>query len=157
MKTTLERAWEYHKAADELLHSRSEALMIAQAFLIVGYFQVLTSEAFSRRTDMSFVIVLVAVAVLAVIVTLILMRVNGDLSRGIRLLKEKYLDQDDVYSDYLAAVRGQNGDPGKGPSIRLPWQTYRRLWSFWLPLVFLVFWVLAGVHALLLLTKVVPR
>ncbi|WP_412550878.1 hypothetical protein [Shimia sp. MIT910701] len=44
----LQKAWAYHDAADQLLNGRIQSFLIAQAFLVVGYAQILTAAAFSR-------------------------------------------------------------------------------------------------------------
>lgn len=136
----LDRAWRYHAAADELLHSRVEALLIAQAFLVLGYAQVLTAERFCERSDLPLALLILVVMALAL--TLIMMFVNAGLSRGIRRLKADYLDHKDagdpVYARYLAAVRGDRGGRRRA---------FPRLWSFWMPAIFLVFWAAAGGHA----------
>lgn len=138
-----DRAWRYHAAADELLHSRIEALLIAQAFLVIGYAQILTADSFCERSDL--VYALLVLVVLALILTLIMMFVNAGLSRGIRLLKSEYLDHpqhgDPVYARYMAEVRGDQY--GKR-------RAFPRLWSFWIPFAFLIFWVAVGAHAVVL-------
>lgn len=145
MKTELDRAWEYHSAADDLLHGRSEALLIAQAFLVVAYFQVLGADKFAEKGY--FTAALAVLVILAIAITAILMYVNRGLSRGLRFLKSEYLEKDDVYRGYLKSVRGSYDQ----------WKSYPALWSFWLPMMFLGFWMLAGLHVVLILTNGWPK
>ncbi len=140
MADDIDRAWRYHAAADDLLHSRIEALLIAQAFLIIGYAQVLTAQEFCRRYDLT--LALLAIVAVAVTVTILMMVVNNGLSRGIRFLKKTHLEHaeigDPIYIRYLEAVRGDS--EGK----RKP---FPRIWSSWIPRVFLAFWFAASLHA----------
>ncbi len=137
----VERAWQYHDAADKLLNDRIQSFLIAQAFLIVGYAQILTSSAFLERLDLQFM--LVAVSILAISLTILMKFLAAQLSRGIRKLKENYLLHseigDEVYKTYFSAVKGEkNSSTLDG---------FARGWTKTLPMSFLAFWFLASLYA----------
>lgn len=141
-QSELDRAWRYHDAADQLLNGRIQSFLIAQAFLVVGYAQIITSGEFSTRPSLS--IALLAVAMLAVYLTILMRSLAAELSRGLRSLKETYLlnetTGDDVYLRYFSALRGD----GYGPSIL----GHEPRFTKHLPTSFLVFWVFASLFAL---------
>lgn len=139
----LERAWRYHDAADQLLNGRIQSFLIAQAFLIVGYAQILTSSSFETRFELQ--VSLVAVALLAVFLTLVMKVLSAQLSRGIRALKKEYLlhetEGDQVYRTYFSAVRGDGIDPTL--------DGFARGWTRTMPVCFLIFWIGATGYAFL--------
>ena len=73
------RAWEIHAAVDELLHSRVEALLIAHAFLVVAYVQIVSAERFKPGESGPLDFVLVAVIVLALALTIQILWINRQL------------------------------------------------------------------------------
>lgn len=137
----LERAWRYHESADQLLNGRIQSFLIAQAFLIVGYAQILTASSFNERLDLK--LVLLSISALAVVLTLVMKALAAQLSRGLRTLKKNYLlhevDGDDVYKSYFGAVRGDadNTTP----------DGFARGWTRIMPICFLTFWLLAIAYA----------
>lgn len=146
----LDRAWRYHDAADQLLNGRIQSFLIAQAFLIVGYAQILTASSFSERLDLK--LLLLSISILAIILTLVMKALSAQLSRGIRVLKGQYLlheqDGDPIYKEYFSAVRG------KGVDATL--DGFARGWTRVMPLCFLVFWVFsAGYAAFVLFPEIV--
>ncbi|MEQ8589689.1 MAG: hypothetical protein RIB70_07990 [Roseitalea porphyridii] len=138
----LERAWRYHDAADELLNGRIQSFLIAQAFLIVGYAQILTASSFVERIDLK--LILLAISCLAIVLTIVMKTLAAQLSRGIRELKRKYLldenDGDQVYKAYFSAVRGD----GVNTSL----DGFARGWTRVMPMCFLIFWGLALCYAM---------
>lgn len=137
----LERAWRYHDAADQLLNGRIQSFLIAQAFLIVGYAQILSASSFSERLELK--LVLLSISILAIVLTLVMKALAAQLSRGIRALKGQYLlheqDGDPVYKEYFGAVRGEGTDATL--------DGFTRGWTRVMPLCFLVFWLLAAGYA----------
>lgn len=137
----LERAWRYHDAADQLLNARIQSFLIAQAFLIVGYAQILTASSFPDRVDLK--LILAAIACLAIVLTLVMKALSAQLSRGIRELKRRYLlhdvDGDEIYKVYFSAVRGDG--------IDATLDGFARGWTRVVPLCFLIFWLLAAAYA----------
>jgi len=148
-KNDLERAWMYHEAADQLLNGRIQSFLIAQAFLIVGYAQLLTAENFDEKTNL--VAALFALSVLAILLTLVMRALASQLSRGIRELKEGYLlnDEhgDEVYRRYFSAVRGDGVDPTL--------DGFARGWTRTVPNCFLIFWLVAFTYALVILSSAI--
>lgn len=138
----LDRAWLFHDSADQLLTGRIQSFLIAQAFLIVGYAQILTAPSFADRLDLK--IVLLAISLLAIALTLIMKALAAQLSRGIRELKKHYLlhetEGDAVYKAYFSAVRGDDTDPTL--------DGFARHWTRYLPVCFLIFWVGATGYAI---------
>lgn len=138
---TLERAWKYHDAADQLLNGRIQSFLIAQAFLIVGYAQVLTSSTFVERLDLK--LVLIGISALAITLTLVMKALAAQLSRGIRALKRDYLVHekkgDFVYKKYFSAVRGDGVDATL--------DGFARGWTRVMPMCFLIFWFFAAGYA----------
>lgn len=127
----IERAWQYHAAADELLHSRLEALMIAHAFLAIAFIELVSSSYLMERA--AFVDCLVAgVTGLALLLTLLIGRINGDLSRALRWLKYEHLVHDPVYRGYIDALTGSKDGVGR---------PYPKIWSKWIPFVLVGFWL----------------
>lgn len=138
----LQKAWAYHDAADQLLNGRIQSFLIAQAFLVVGYAQILTAAAFPERLDLK--VFLVGVSLLAMFLTLVMKSLSSQLSRGIRALKRDYLlhesHGDEVYKSYFSAVRGD----GIEPTL----DGFARGWTKVMPISFLVFWAAAAGYAL---------
>jgi len=141
----LERAWRYHDAADQLLNGRIQSFLIAQAFLIVGYAQILTASSFSGRLELK--LMLLSISILAIVLTLVMKALASQLSRGIRILKSQYLlhetDGDKVYKSYFSAVRGDGVDATL--------DGFARGWTRVMPMCFLIFWLLAAGYAMFVL------
>ncbi len=141
--TDIDRAWRYHDAADQLLNGRIQSFMIAQAFLIVGYAQLLTAQDFETRMILK--IALLSIAVLAIFLTLVMKALSAQLSRGIRELKRLHLlhetEGDSIYKVYFSAVRGDGVDPTL--------DGFARGWTRTMPMCFLIFWIIAIAYALI--------
>lgn len=129
----IDRAWRYHSAADGLLHSRVEALLISQAFLVVAYLQIETSSNAIALWPVGY-----AIIVLALLVSILFLMAGGGLQRGLRYLKETHLVDDPVYGAYLNAV---------SPNYHRRWFRPRIL-PVILPMVFMAFWAFVGLHRL---------
>jgi hypothetical protein len=132
-KEQLARAWNYHQGADQLLHMRIQAMLVAQSFLVGSFVGLragrdMAKSSFAPLDALSLGIVAVAVAS-----TLALIRVNRALSNGLRQLKTSYLELDPIYKTYIDVVRA--GPFGSA-----------RLLSLWLPMTFLIFWLGAAAY-----------
>ena len=145
-ETELQRAWKYHEAADQLLNGRIQSLLIAQAFFIVGFAQIITSDRFFEEGPnlIELKVALCAVSLLAIVVTMVMRGLAAELSRGIRKLKKDYLVDDekgdDVYKTYLMAVMLDTDRPR--------FSDFTRNWSGTIPNTFLVFWLCALMYSL---------
>jgi hypothetical protein len=126
------RAWDYLSGADEMLHSRLNALLLCEAFLVVGYVELIVTGGFEGSAGLK--VAAAAVIVLALLLTLILRAAGLKLQRGGDALKKAFLEKDDVYLTYINAVRSK-------PS-RLWGSSFSRA----IPDVFIGFWVLAACH-----------
>jgi hypothetical protein len=129
----IDRAWSYHHAADELLHSRVESLLIAHAFLAAAYAQVISGSSEKPHTGFFSGMVIV----LALVVTPMLMTTTFGLLKGTLHLKRRLIC-DEVYKDYLSAVAHDYQKRKFRPAI-LP---------VLVPIVLLGFWFVVGVDRL---------
>lgn len=134
------RAWEYHNAADTLLHTRIEGLLICHAFLVVAYVQLASADNFHSSPWMH--VTAGAIVALAVVITILVVRVNHALLKGITYLKNNHLAHDDTYSGYLEAVGKVFLRTGNGS----------RVLAIWIPVCFLLFWIGIGIQ-LAMITK----
>jgi hypothetical protein len=139
---SLEKAWQYHKDADYIFHSRIGSFVLAQSFLVLGYIASLSSNLQHHYPA----IVRVAIIGLAVCYTLFFWAVCAWLFRGMEALKERYLRHDDVYKTYYDHTPNK---PGEGP--------IRYFIPHGLPTVTLIFWtVIAMAEIGSWITKGIP-
>ncbi|MGB3502385.1 MAG: hypothetical protein WBA44_12235 [Mesorhizobium sp.] len=134
----IQRAWEYHRSADELLHARTDALLIAHAFLVVAYLQILDYSAEKSVAPQIAVLLQVLIIFVASASSTVIVVANRHLSNAMRFLKSEYLSHDEIYRDYMAIALSP-----------------RRLISFWLPACLFVFWI--GAIGVLVLGWISPE
>jgi hypothetical protein len=120
------KAWEFHKDADSLLHSRISSFVLAQSFLVLGYIGSIASVLQHRHPT----IVRLAIILLAMFYTITFWSICGWLFHGMENLKAKYLLEDDVYKIFYNHVPNK---PGEG--------LFRYFIPHGLPALTLVFWL----------------
>jgi hypothetical protein len=116
-------AWEIHKDADSLLHSRVNSFFIAQTFFVPGFVLAFNSTSFGSS------IVAVLISVIAIVICVETYRLNKSLIKGITMLKNKLSDENPVYKEYIQTCR-----EGIGQSF-LPCRLPVYLAVFWLVMV----------------------
>ena len=100
------RAWEYHKAADELLAQRMSYGMVAQSMLIVSFVTIASAD-HSGRPWLTYLEIVISL--LGFWYSAVQHSTTRALIRGLDRLKEAYLvPLDSIYADYLNAVRRHN-------------------------------------------------
>lgn len=125
------RAWGYHVAADTILHTRVEALLICEAFLAAAYVGILGSSIAMNE------FLALAIIVLAVLITIIFLEANHRLLKGITFLKKAVIEEEGaLYEDYLKAV-GSRALEGRGGNASV---------SVRLGYVLLAFWMAVAAH-----------
>ncbi len=142
-KDEIESAWKYLDGADSMLHSRMNSLLICQAFLVVAYVQVLSSQTFSEKAFMpmaGFIVVFLGYAITRVVFgSIVKLQKGGDEMK-------KYLNHDPIYYAYLQGVRG--GDKRKWLTSYTSVVPTFFMW-FWVALMLLLtFAVLVGFYGL---------
>lgn len=143
----IERAWQYAWSADDMTHSRMSGLLISQAFLVVGYFQILTADQYAPGNWL-FAVAL-ALVLLALLITYTISVSVRHVARGCESMKHNYLCQlDDVYLQYLADVRRQPKEVVLGwvqgnSSIPRKKGMFSSLHSYTesVPALFILFWI----------------
>ena len=138
------RAWEYHHAADTTLHTRVNAMLVCQSFLIAAYVTLTVNSGVRYGAMLG-----IAIIGLAAAITVMFMVANIRLLRGITYLKRQIVaEPDHLYGTYLHAVHPRQLD-GRGGSRTLALQ---------LPVALLIFWIVAAFHlALTLSPSEVPQ
>jgi hypothetical protein len=102
----LRSAWEYHKAADELLAQRMSYGMVAHSMLIVSF---VTIAAADHRNRPWLSLIGVAISLLGFWYSAVQYSTIRSLIRGLDRMKDTYLiRRDPVYADYLNAIRHDN-------------------------------------------------
>lgn len=101
----LERAWEIHKNADALLHSRLSAFAIAQSFLVSGH--VLSVNGLLVRLNHYDMFLAIAIAILGLVSSFLFIMICTRLVFGLERLKQDYLvPNDPIYAHYHLRTRG---------------------------------------------------
>jgi hypothetical protein len=146
--------WQFHSAADTLFHSRLQALMTAQSFLVTAY-AITLGSALSNGTDkfnviLFYVIFLLSISVLSVFMAWQFKRALTTLKRGVLFLKREMVENpnlygnavlSDVYGRYLNSV-GEYNYESKGSTLETNDNIGRSI-SVAMPSALLVFWVIA--------------
>lgn len=124
LKDPIERAWEYHAAADTLLLGRVQTLFIGQSLLAVPFalFYIRLIE------DGMYLPVVLVFPVVAIAISIITIFKTKNLAAGMNILKCKYLRNDEVYNIYLTAVN-ESSD----------WK--RHIYVYVIPIVFIFMWI----------------
>jgi hypothetical protein len=102
MEAELERAWLYHQAADTLLITRVQSLLLAQSFLVVAY-ATLTANWDSTKT-WPYILVMILICTMGITSAGLVMWANRKLADGIKYLKD-VLISDPIYANYLKSLR----------------------------------------------------
>ena len=133
-----DRAWEYHHSADGTLHTRVNAMLVCQSFLIAAYVTLTIS------THVRYAAMLgIGIIALAAVITIMFMVANIRLLRGITYLKRQIVaEPNHLYKAYLDSVN-RRWLTGHGGSQTLALQ---------LPVALLAFWIVAALHLFLTLT-----
>lgn len=102
-ESQLRRAWEYHKAADELLAFRMSYGMVAQSMLIVSFVTLLGLQphlgGYLKASEL-------IVGVFGLWLTTVQHLLARSLVTRLFFLKENYLEKiDPIYRDYMAAYK----------------------------------------------------
>jgi len=131
-KNDIDRAWQYHKEADTLFHSRLTSFVTSQSFLVTGY---MVSFSIPNTFPVWYSILLRAlVAVLAMGYSASFFAVCNYLYLGMQELKHKYLYKDPIYETYYFHRHTSEGPRGEGK--------LGHIIPRWLPLGTLLFWFL---------------
>jgi hypothetical protein len=81
MEGELERAWLYHQAADTLLITRLQSLLLAQSFLVVAYATLTAS--WTPDKAWPYVTVMILICAMGISTAGLVMWANQKLARGI--------------------------------------------------------------------------
>ena len=136
----IDKAWEYHKEADALLHSRVESFFVAQAFLIAAFVYLLVEDE-QRR----FIAIGWAVMTLGLVITIAILNLNRRLIRRITALKHNYLRHDPVYPKYMLSLPS-DAKIGDKDDITEGWA--RMILPVWIPRLFFTFWLFSAVWSI---------
>jgi len=135
-----DRAWDYHHTSDGMLHTRVNAMLVCQSFLIAAYVTLSLNPNLRYGTMLG-----VAIIALAATITVMFLIANIRTVRGITFLKRQIVSEPNhLYKAYLHTVNPR-WDRGAGGSQTLAVQ---------LPIALLVFWVVAAIHLALTFTPV---
>jgi hypothetical protein len=93
------RAWEYHRDADSILHSRIQSFMMAEAFLVAAFAQL--ASVFHQVGNKGPAIVALCVAVIGFGATFLMASKTHSILRKATYLKNAYLVHDPVYKNYM--------------------------------------------------------
>ena len=131
------RAWEYHHTSDGMLHTRVNAMLVCQSFLIAAYVTLSLNSSLRYGTMLG-----IAIIVLAATITVMFLIANIRTVRGITFLKRQIVSEPNhLYKAYLDTVNPR-WQKGAGASQTLAVQ---------LPIALLIFWVVAAIHLVLTL------
>jgi hypothetical protein len=125
-KEEIERAWDYHNAADTMLHSRTQILFVAQSFLITGFL-------IMSNADPPIKILMLLISVFGAFTSGLIWIKNSRLADGIRAMKNIFLDHDKVYKEYRIAIRED-------------WKPLNRVFADVFPGSFVILWILLVVY-----------
>ncbi len=137
----VEHAWDIHKDADALLHSRMQAMLISQAFLGACYAQMIAGSV--EKKGFSYFVIMFVLVVLGITTTCFTWRINAVIVAGLMRVKENYLLKKDtgekfckVYAEYYGAV-----DERKWTKSIIPHLFPALFMFFWICLFFLTYQV----------------
>jgi hypothetical protein len=92
-------AWEYHKHADTLLLARVNYSLVAQSMLIVSFSTLFAAEHQTSAVQRAEI----GVAVLGFVFAAIQWLLSMSLHAKMKTMRDKYLNTDSVFSDYIEA------------------------------------------------------
>lgn len=101
-KPTIEeiaRAWEYHRDGDGILHSRIQSFIMAEAFLVAAFAQLV--PALDQTGNKITAIVAICISAIGFGATLLMASKTHSVLKKVSYLKDAYLMHDNVYKNYM--------------------------------------------------------
>lgn len=126
---TLRRAWEYHKAADELSHQRTSFALVAQSMLVVSFVTVSVRD----QSFKSFVLQMIICGAGLSFSKFMYLRIKSLVDRMDGMKKSYLIPLDPVYRVYMGFAQESRGGAFVLPII------LTRLWAVFMLTSFIFF------------------